>query len=310
MEQVTKMKSSLLVAALMAVPAFLLPPLPADTVFLKDGTQINDCKVTAETETMVTVDTPVGEMKVPRTQIHRLIKTKTVHDLFAEQRAKIRDDDANGLFRLAQWARTKDGLRQESDELLGRVIELKAGHAEARRLLGHVKAGSEWFVPEPVQVRLKVSGPQAKDLRTYLDLFLKTRNDFRLEPETAAKDSGEPLDRCAMSVTVITTRKAPGTFYGMTLGGPILGATVRLEAQGGWIGKPAPRTAIEGQVPASTGNMGLAVKNAFGTGAGILHRYLDGLTEVRAKKLEEDLRKKEREKRSGASKPIARSGKD
>jgi hypothetical protein len=49
-----------LAAVLLGGSLSALSPLPADTVFLKNGTQILDCKVTSETPTQVSVRTPVG----------------------------------------------------------------------------------------------------------------------------------------------------------------------------------------------------------------------------------------------------------
>lgn len=121
-------------------------------------------------------------MVVPRTQIYRIARTKTAYDQYAEQLARLREGDGDGLFRLATWCRSADGLRVEADELLAKVISLNEDHTGARRLLGHVKAGKQWTVPPPLEVQLQIGGPsskQASDLRARLTLFLETRKDLR-----------------------------------------------------------------------------------------------------------------------------------
>jgi hypothetical protein len=291
----------------LALVALLLSPLPADTVFLKDGTQILDCKVTQETATQVHVDTPVGKMVVPKTEVFRILKVKTAHDNYDEQLAKLREGDVNGLYKLAVWCRTS-GLRKESDELLARVISLKDDHPEARRLLGHLKLGGEWVVPPPLTIRFKASGANAGDIRKALDLFLEMRRDVRLASDSTAKtEGGAALDTCNLDASLIIVRKAAGTFYGMQVGEPTFGASVRLEAKASWIPKSPPmKTAAEGQVPGNGGNAGLAVGNAFGSSSAVLHRFFDGLSDARGKKIREAFAKEEREKKKGAVKVAAK----
>jgi len=279
-----------LAAALIAGP--FLSCLRADTIFLKDGTQILDCKVTEESPTSVSARTPVGDMVVPKSKVQRIVRTRSNYDKYQEQLSALREGDVNGLFKLATWCRTTEGLRKESDELLAKVIELKENHPEARRLLGHLKVGGEWIVPPPLTIRLRAGGGKEGDLHTNLGLFLKTRRDVRMADDPDAKSpGGDVLDTCAVDATVIITRKAAGTFYGVSVGQPTLGATVRLQAQSEWIGKTPLKAAAEGQVPAASGNSQLAVQNALGSSSLILHRFLDQLTQLRLKKLEERYRK-------------------
>ena len=286
----------LLAAVLPALCALGLPALRADTVYLKDGTQILDCQVTSETATHVSLKTPVGNMVVPRTEIFRIQKVKTAYDRYEEQLATVREGDPNGLFKLALWCRAQNGLRKESDDLLAKAIVLKEDHAEARRLLGYLKLGGEWVLPPPLAIRLKASGPNASDLRTNLDIFLKTRRDVVLAPVSDSRsDTGDPLDRCALDVSVTITRKGPTTFYGMSLASPTLAATVRFEAESPWIGKTPLRASATGLVPEKGGTVSLAVQNALGSSSAILHRFLDQMAQLRSKKIEEAFRKKELE---------------
>ena len=301
-ERAADRKGRRLALAAVLISGPFLSVLPADTVFLKDGTQILDCKVTEETPTSVSVRTPVGDMVVPRSQVQRIQRNKSNYDKYQEGLSALREGDVNGLFKLATWCRTAEGLRKESDDLLARVISLKENHAEARRLLGHLKRGADWIVPPPLSIRLKTAGGKEGDLHTNLALFVKMRRDGRLVDDPDAKSTGgDPLDSCTMDATVILSRKAAGTFYGVSVGQATLGATVRLQARSDWIGKTLIKAAAEGQVPAASANSELAVKNALGSSSLILHRFLDQLIELRLKKLEERYRKQERDKKTGAT---------
>jgi hypothetical protein len=283
--------------------------LRADTVFLKDGTQIIDCQVTKETDTHVYLRTPVGDMGVPRTEIHRILRVKTAYDKCAEQLASIREGDHNALYKLALWCRATEGLRKESDDLLEKVVSLKEDHAEARRLLCHVKLGGKWVVPEPLSLQLKVSGQNTDDVRKNLDLFLKMRRGVRLAPEPKSRKGSEaeginPLDACTLDVSVTISRKAASKFYGVAIGQATLGATVRLEARSPWLGKTQVKTAADGLAPGKAGDVSLAVKNALSGGGGSLHRFLDQLIALRLKKIEEEFREKAaEEKKAGKASP-------
>ncbi len=269
----------------------------ADTIFLKDGTQILDCKVTGETETRVSVRTPSGDMVVPRSAIHRMVKQRTVHDEFAERLARTHPRDINGLFKLATWARNVDGLRSESNELLAGIIASKKNHTGARRMLGHIRVRGEWMVPPPLSVRLVVeqaTGVTPGDLRAKVAHFLESRPDVQVTgggdetPDSAG--AGESLDACTLSITATASRKAAGTFYGMKIGRPSFAASVNLEARSPWVGRTALKTSVTGMVPVgSGGTMALGVQNALGSNSTTLHRFLDRLIALRATKLEREL---------------------
>ena len=99
-----------------------LPLLRADTVYLKTGGLIKDCRMLKEEAGTVFLRTPGGQMGVPREDILRIEKEESVFDSFDKQRVKLRKDDANGHFELARWCRQESGLRQEANELLKKVI--------------------------------------------------------------------------------------------------------------------------------------------------------------------------------------------
>lgn len=275
--------------------------LRADTVFLKDGSQILDCKILSESEASVSVRTPSGDMVVPRSQVFRIQKVKTVYDRFEEQRSRLAANDVAGFFKLAQWCRGTDGLRQEGDELLLKILELKPDHAATRRLLGHVQVDGKWVVPAPLEIELKTSTGTAADrkaLREQFALFLRSRRDVRLLPEGTAAD---PRLGCVTSLAVTLSQGGAPTFYGKKLGAPQLGASVLLQSRSSWIGKSPLKTSVSGQVPSGVANAASqGIKNALGSGGQTLHKYLDQLLQLRAQALVKELGQKE--KAAGARK--------
>jgi hypothetical protein len=286
-------KPVFLEAAVAAWFLALVSPLPADTVFLKDGTHIADCQVVSETAAAVSLRTPAGDMVVPRDRIDRIQKSRTVHDQYAEQMARLKDGDVNGSFQLAQWCRSMTVLRKEADELLLKVIALKPDHAEARRLLGHIKVGDGWVAPRPLSLRLQIAGSAGKhgpDLEKQVSLFIRARQDLRLEAGAEAADS---LDVCTLTISLSLSQKAPPTFYGKTLGRPELGASVGLTAQSDWLGKTPLKVTVDGSIPAGGPNAEkTAIQNAVGKGGKGLHKFFDDLQYQRARLLAKGLEKK------------------
>lgn len=289
------------------------PALRADTIFLKDGNQILDCQVIRETPTHVHVRTPVGDMGVPRDQIHRIQRVKTVYDRYAERLEAVRDDDARGLLRLALWCRSQDALRKEADTLLAKVVALDPKSTKARQLLGHIRVGREWVVPSPLSLRVRVSGVKPDEFLRNLDTFLEARHDVRLAPPAAAragsrtggsgsgsasasKSTGaeENLDECEVDVSVVIARRAAPRMYGSAIGQATFGTSVRMQARGSWVGRTRVRTSLDGQLPGNGVNADQGVRNALSTSSKNLHKFLDQLQALRAKKLQSALRKKQR----------------
>lgn len=298
-------------AFLAGSPWLLTANLPADTIFLKDGSQIIDCQVVKETESIVFVRTKVGDMGVPRSEIYRIIRQKSAYDLYQEQLSRLREGDVNGHYKLALWCRKAQDLRSESDQLLTKVLSIKENHLGARRLLGHLKIEGEWIVPEPLAIRLRATGGDAKaDLLSKLELFLKTRQDLRIASETdsstgaAAGGEGtqDPLAACTLDVSVTVARKTGSKLYGLTIGRPSLVASVCLEAESPWIGRKHPKVSVSGEVMATQGKAmtALAIQNALGSNSKTLHRFLDNLTQTRSRLLKKELQRKKAEEKAEA----------
>jgi hypothetical protein len=290
----SRLRIRFLTAALLASSWWMSSAkLPADIVYLKDGTHIPNCQVVSSTDSMVFIRTPVGDMGVPRTKIQRIERQKSAYDTYRENLARVRKDDVKGLFKLATWCRTRDGLRKESDDLAASVFALDKNHVGARRLLGHILVGDRWYVPRPLSIQLHVhsaTGTTPRVLSDRIALFLATRRDVRV---VSTLKNVKPLDATAIDLSVAVTRKAGTRLYGLKIGRPYLGASVALQARSQWTGKTPPRTAVAGEIPADVPNASaIAVKNAIGRNDRTLHRFLDGILAVRAKGIHKVLSEK------------------
>jgi hypothetical protein len=277
----------------------------ADTIFLKDGTQIRDCKVVRESDTSVSAQTPVGDMVIPRSKISSIQKVRTPFDTYTEQLARLSENDAAGFFKLAQWCRGEAGLRKESDELLERVIDLEPSHAAARKLLGHLQVGGDWVIPEPLLIQLKVAegaGKSGDPLREQIATFLGSRKDVRVSP------AGKDIDLrtgCSFTLSATTSRKGAPTFYGKSLGNGELAMTVSIESNAAWIGKKPMKTSVTGQVPSTGADAATqGLKNALGGGGPTLHKFLDQVLQNRTKVLLAELESKRSTKPGKGAKSV------
>lgn len=265
----------------------------ADTILLKDGSSILDCKVVQESETSISLQTPVGIMVVPRSQITSIQRIRTPLDEYKEQLSRIAEKDAAGLFKLALWCRGDTGLRKEADNLLNRVVDLDPDHSAARRLLGHIHAGGKWIVPQPLLIQLKIAeslGKNGPALREQLSTFLLSRKDVRLAPEGKVVDlrSG-----CRFTAAATISHKAGPSFYGKEQGAGQLTIAVALQSDAPWIGRTPLKTSVSGQMPSAAADAtAQGLKNAIGGGSPTLHKYLDDLIQLRAKALLAELDRK------------------
>ena len=92
-----------------------LSPLPADTIFKKDGREVVG-KIIAEEESRVMIEVQMGKMTakiwVPRKEISRIERGATPTDEFEERLSKIQPHDVPAYEKLADWAK-KNRLRDQ-----------------------------------------------------------------------------------------------------------------------------------------------------------------------------------------------------
>ena len=112
----------------------------------------------------------------------RVVRARSVFDEYDDARAKVRDKDVAGLFKLAGWCHETGGLRPEAGELLEKVIELEPNHAEARHRLRYVFVNDSWRRARPVVLHLVVTDGEAlaASFSQQLSVVLQARSDARL----------------------------------------------------------------------------------------------------------------------------------
>jgi hypothetical protein len=267
-------------------------PLAADTVHLKNGGLIKDCRVLKDdpkakaAPELLHLRTPGGRMGVPRDLVLRVEPAKSVFDVYDERRAAVVDRDVNGLFSLARWCAETVGLREERKALLERVIALKKDHAEARRLLGYAKVDGAWVLPPPLSVVLSVSGDKdvEKAVRDQVRLVLADRGDIKLE---SAANPDDGLKCCELAASVACTTTQTARFYGLKIRGPATQASATLKAKGSWLPGDGRQVGLRGEVPASIPNAKTqALIDGFTQGARELHAFFDELIQLRVARWE------------------------
>ena len=92
---------------------------------------------------------------------------------FAAKRATVEADDADGLYRLALWAKAA-GLGPESRETFARVLHVKSDHPGARKALGYELIGGLWLKGDAA---MRAKG------------FVRRDNAWILTEETATGDA-------------------------------------------------------------------------------------------------------------------------
>lgn len=116
-------------------------PVAADDVFLVHGGRVSGRVV--EEEDRVAVETPAGRVAFPRGQVVEIARSPSPMDVYVKMRKSVRDDDAGGLRRLAEWCSGR-GLPRPARELNLQVIALEPDHEGARRALGFRRLGGRW----------------------------------------------------------------------------------------------------------------------------------------------------------------------
>ncbi len=116
----------------------------ADVVVLKDGRRIEG-KVVRKTETEIVVETAVGEMKFPRSEVKEIIEKKTRDEEYEERLEAC--ESAEDFYQLGRWCQ-RNRLKRRAEKLFRRAIEKDPDHAGARKELGFVRHGDDWVTPE------------------------------------------------------------------------------------------------------------------------------------------------------------------
>ena len=117
----------------------------ADVVTTKDGRRLEG-KIVSESSTEVVIETRLGRVTVPRSDVRTLERGKSAREEFGPrfQRAK---DDVAALLELAAWA-TGEKLESDARKCYRRIVELDPKHEGAQLALGNVLYKGEWLTPK------------------------------------------------------------------------------------------------------------------------------------------------------------------
>ncbi len=144
--------------AVLAVLAMVLPAAQADTVRLKTGGTI-DGIVTEEGSAYV-IEVQFGTMRVDKALVDSIERKETPLGEHRKRAAAIAIDDADGWWKLGQWARRNDlDLLAEDD--FKYLIGLQPDHEAARAALGYERVNGDWLTHDEAMAAkgmVRVSG--------------------------------------------------------------------------------------------------------------------------------------------------------
>jgi hypothetical protein len=286
-----------------------------DTVVLKTGGTIKECRIQSEADGTVYLRTPGGTMGVPRSVIVRIEKARSLFDAFEEKRARLAPGDGSGTFNLALWCRDAAGLREEMDDLLQKTLLLQPENLQARKLLGYYRSGQGWKQLPPLPLSLKVTatrapmaaaaaaaaaaakkksaggkeGPPApvrprsdelrEEIENQLNIILHTRRDVELDPGAPREGPGAGVE---LAIQVLEGRSPSPIYFGQAIGGPTSHATLTISAAASWMTTRPPELRLLGEVPGSLApESNLALLDAMARGTKQIHEYLDRLNGLR-----------------------------
>jgi hypothetical protein len=274
----------------------------ADTVLLKNQGKIFNCRILAEEPGgQVFLRTLGGRMGVPRSEIVRIEKQKSVFDAYDEMLAKLGPKDMAAHMKLALWCRSEAGMWEEADELAKKVMAMKSDHPQARRMLGYVRDAGEWHLPPPLSVRCSITADKLleEEVTKQLGILLPTRKDLQVVPDLKDLKS---LNGLELAINVEMNARDRLTFYGQQTQEPTTVATITLTAASAWTGKTPPKLVLEGALlTAIPDARRLAVGDAFTRHPLEVHAFLDNLIKERLAKIEALLARRNEEKKAQAS---------
>jgi len=132
-----------LLACLLAMPTVAA----ADQIQLVGGGSIEG--VVLEDGEALVIQMDMGTVSIPRSEVVRIVRGDSALDELGRRRAKVRDGDVAGLFRLARWAQSA-GLGSRALSIAREVLVLRRDHVEARAMLGYTKIDGRWMTPDEV----------------------------------------------------------------------------------------------------------------------------------------------------------------
>lgn len=132
--------------ARLALPTLLAlsGALLADIVHLNSGGRIEG--IVEDSGSAYTVTTTAGVTQIPKDRVAGIEKGDCVLTVYAKEAAKVKADDAEGHWRLAQMC-LEGKWSAKAREEAKKVVEISPDHAEARALLGFILHEGVWMTP-------------------------------------------------------------------------------------------------------------------------------------------------------------------
>ncbi len=118
--------------------------LLADIVHLNSGGRIEGIVEDAGSSYKVT--TTAGVTQIPKDRVAGIEKADCVLTVYAKEAAKVKADDAEGHWRLAQMCLEGKWTAKAREEAK-KVVEISPDHAEARAFLGFILHEGVWMTP-------------------------------------------------------------------------------------------------------------------------------------------------------------------
>jgi hypothetical protein len=142
MSRVVQFGTRFLVAMAISLPVCAR----SDVIYLKSGGQLEGQVIDDDdaSATQYVVETDLGgRITLARSQVARIDRQSDLDARYRE-RARAAPDTAESHWQLAEWCR-ENRLTEQSEQHLGRVVELDPHHAEARNLLGYRQVQGHWL---------------------------------------------------------------------------------------------------------------------------------------------------------------------
>jgi len=130
----------------------------ADTVYLKDGVKIEG--IVTEQGAKVRVKHRFGSVWLPRADVLRIERKKTVRQEYAKRMAQLAPDDADGHYRVGLWL-AEHKRKSEAQKLFEKAVAIQPNHRAAHGALGHVFHNGAWHAHDDamrLQGRVKYKG--------------------------------------------------------------------------------------------------------------------------------------------------------
>ena len=247
-----------------------------DTVILRDGGKVRDCRVLEKRSDGLVVRTRSGRMVIPNDLIKKIKKKECVFDIYDRKVAAV-SDNANGIYEVAEWCRKQGGLRPEMDELLERAIALDPNHAESRHLMGQVWDGQSWVELPPLSIALVMENHEElqQAVKTQLSIVMDIRKDLQF---VDSLDDVKAAHGCELVVNLFVKKTRTAKFYRLRVKGPAIHTKVKLKPRGKLAGRESLEIKLRGEVSNSLPDArAKAIGDAFVRKPRKLHGMFDEL---------------------------------